>query len=119
MSAQKPGVWFGPLCSVEVGEALGLYHAIWWIHEFQLINVDFEVDSKIVADYFNKGLGDITEFGSIMDSIIQLCNSYLTNSYVEFIRRQANEVAHELAKVATSIRSFRISLMRFQHVLLI
>ena len=104
---------------MDVGEALGLYHAIQWIYELQLINVDFEVDSKIVADFFNKGRGDITEFGSIIDSSIQFCNSCLTNSHVEFIRRQANKVAHELAKVATSVPSFRISLMGFKHVLLI
>jgi len=87
---------------------MGLYHAIWLIHELQFANVDFEVDSKRVADYFNKGRGDVTEFGSIMDSSIQLCSSYSTNSHVEFIRRQTNEVAHELTKAATSSTSFRI-----------
>ncbi|AES74533.1 hypothetical protein MTR_6g007540 [Medicago truncatula] len=50
----------------------------------------------------------VTEFGSIMDSSIHLCNNYLTNSHVEFIRRQANEVAHTLAKTATSSTSFQI-----------
>ncbi|XP_024626609.1 uncharacterized protein [Medicago truncatula] len=99
---------FSPLCSVDVGEALGLYHAIRWIHELQLKNVDFEVDSKRVADYFNKGRGDVTEFGSIMDSSIHFCRSFLTKSHVEFTRRQANEVAHTLAKAATSSSSFRI-----------
>jgi ribonuclease HI len=101
-------MWITPVCSVDVGEALGLYHAIRWIHELQLINVDFEVDSKRVADYFNKGRGDVTEFGSIMDSSINFCSNYLTNSHVEFIRRQANEVAHALAKAATSSTSFQI-----------
>jgi len=28
------------LCSVDVGEALGLYHAIEWIHDLQLANVN-------------------------------------------------------------------------------
>jgi hypothetical protein len=63
---------------------------------------------KKVVDYFNRGRGDITEFGSIIDNAIQLCNSYLTNSHVEFIRRQVNTVAHELAKADTSSSSFRI-----------
>jgi hypothetical protein len=106
-SSKDEALWFTPLCSVDVGEALGLYHAIRWIHELQLENVDFEVDSKRVADYFNKGRGDVTEFGSIMDSSIQFCRSFLTNSHVEFIRRQANEVAHTLAKTAISSSSFR------------
>jgi ribonuclease HI len=97
-----------PACSIDVGEALGLNHAIRWIHELQLTNVDFEVDSKRVADYFNKGRGDDTEFGSIMDNSIHFCNTYLPNSHVEFIRRQANEVAHTLAKAATSNTSFQV-----------
>jgi ribonuclease HI len=99
---------FTPACSVDVGEALGLYHAIRWIHELQLTNVDFEVDSKRVADYFNKGRGDVTEFGSIMDSSRHFCNTHITNSHVEFIRRQANEVAHTLARVASSSTGFQI-----------
>jgi len=99
---------FTPICSVDVGEALGLHHAIRWIHELQLTNVDFVVDSKRVADYFNKGRGDVTEFGSIMDSSIHFCNTYLTNSHVEFIRRQANDVAHNLAKATTSNTSFQV-----------
>jgi len=63
MSAQKPFV-FTPLCSVDVGETLGLYHAIQWILELQLTNVDFEVNSNKAADYFNRCKGDITEFTS-------------------------------------------------------
>jgi len=88
--------------SVDVGEALGLYYAIRWIDELQLTNVDFEVDSKKVANYFNSGRGDITKFGSIMDNSVQFCDSFSTNSHVEFIRRQSNVVAHELAKAVTS-----------------
>ena len=87
---------------------MGLYHATQWINELQLTNVDFEVDSKTVADYFNKARGDSTEFGSIMDNSIQFCNIFLTNFHVEFIRRQANEVAHELAKAATLFPNFHI-----------
>jgi len=34
-------VWFSPLCLVDVAEALGLYHAIQWIHDLQLTNVGF------------------------------------------------------------------------------
>jgi len=101
-------MWYTPVCSTDIGEALGLYHAITWIHELQLTNVDFEVDSKRVADYFNNGRGDVTEFGSIMESSIQFCNIYLTNSHVEFIRKQANKIARTLAKAATSSSSFHV-----------
>jgi len=33
---------------------------------------------------------------------------YYVNSSVEFVRRQANEEAHRLAKMATSLASFQI-----------
>jgi len=79
-------MWFTPLCFVDVGETLGICHAVRWIHELQLTKV------KEMP----------LEFGSIVDSSIQFSSSYLTNSHVEFIMRQANEVAHELAKAATS-----------------
>jgi hypothetical protein len=39
-------MWFSPLCPVDIGEALSLYHVIRWINELQLTNVDFEVDSN-------------------------------------------------------------------------
>jgi len=65
-------MWFSPVCSIDVGEASGLYYAIRSVHELRLQNVDFEVDSKRVADYFNRSNGDITEFGIIMDSNIAL-----------------------------------------------
>jgi len=43
-----------------IAEALGLYHAIMWIHDLQLANMDFEVDSKRVANYFKGDSGDIS-----------------------------------------------------------
>jgi ribonuclease HI len=60
---------FSPMCSVDVGEALGLYHAMWWVNELRLPNVDFEVDSKQVEDYFNRGNRNITKFGATMDNV--------------------------------------------------
>ena len=66
---------------------MGLHHAIHWVHELQLQNVDFEVDSKRVADYFNRGNGDITEFGILMDRNRHYCSLLLPNSYVEFSRK--------------------------------
>jgi len=59
-------MWFSLVCSVDIGEALGLYHAVWWVHDLQLPFVDFEVDSERVADYFKHGNADITEFCVIM-----------------------------------------------------
>jgi len=49
-----------------------------------ILNVDFEVDSKRIVDYFKQSNEDIIEFGVIMDSSIHYCSLYLTNSHVKF-----------------------------------
>ena len=74
-----------------------LYHAIQWVQELQLSNVDFEMDAKKVVDYFNKGRNDISEFGAGMDECTKNCIDYFENSKVEFSRRQTNTVTHALA----------------------
>lgn len=53
------------LCYVKVGEALGPYHTMLWINDIQLTNVDIEVDSKEVIDYYVRNRGDSTEFSLI------------------------------------------------------
>ncbi|XP_045822393.1 uncharacterized protein LOC123915300 [Trifolium pratense] len=99
---------FTPLCDVRFGEALGLLSALNWVHELNLGPVDFELDSKIVVDSFHSNKCDATELGDIISHCKQLFSNYYNNSSVEFIRRQANEVAHSLAKAATYAASPRI-----------
>jgi len=91
--------------SVVVGEALGLYHAIQWMHDMHFDNVDFELDSKITRDAFHSCKTDVTEFGNTIDECRVRFFSSFTNSRVEFIRRQANAAAHALAREATSLAS--------------
>jgi hypothetical protein len=100
-------MWFLLVCSVDVGEALELYHVIRWINDLQLTNVDFEVDSKRVDDYFRSGIGDLTEFEAIMSSRIQFCSLHLEESHVDFIRKQVNKTTHVLA-ATTSLSSLCI-----------
>lgn len=52
---------FSPTCAVEVGEALGLNHAIQWAAEMCLDGVDFCLDSKIVVDAFHGAANTITD----------------------------------------------------------
>jgi ribonuclease HI len=53
-------LWSNLVCSSDVGEVMGLYHAIKWVRELQLSNVDFDMDAEKVLDYFNKGRNDIS-----------------------------------------------------------
>jgi hypothetical protein len=76
--------------------------------------MDFELDTKKVVEYFNKGSNDITEFGAIVEECRRICNLHFENSRVEFTRRQANEVAHTLAREDTFLASphtFNVALL--------
>ncbi|KEH25827.1 hypothetical protein MTR_6g034915 [Medicago truncatula] len=84
-------MWSNPICKPEIGEVLGLLYAIQWVHELQLTNVDFEMDAKLVVDYFTKGNNNVSE-----------------NFKMEFSWRQANEVAHTLAREALFLPSSQV-----------
>jgi len=97
-----------PKCDVHIGEALGLLTAFQWVHELQLGPIEFELDSKKMVDSFGANRHDSTEFGAIINNCKIMFNHLYENSSVEFVRRQANGVAHELAKAATLSASFHI-----------
>ena len=71
-------------------------------------HVDFVLDSKSVVDRFNSNLVDSSELGCIIQVCRQLFGCNFQNSHVEFNRRQANGVAHELAGVAPSHASSHV-----------
>ncbi|MCI45936.1 cytochrome P450, partial [Trifolium medium] len=68
-------------------------------------DVDFEMDCKGVVDSLYSSRTCNSDPGDILGDyrIIQATN--LVNSHVKFIRRQANEVAHRLVRMATLISS--------------
>jgi ribonuclease HI len=90
---------------VEVGEAMGLLSALRWVNELQLSSLDFEMDCKRVVDGLHSNRTNTSDLGAIL-SDCRLILATSLNSHVKFIRRQANEVAHILARVATSLASF-------------
>jgi len=96
---------FEGVYSLEVREALGLFHAIQWLSDMQMDNIDFEVDSKITKHAFTAKRDDISEFGHIVEASRSMFHSKFSNSRVEFVRRQANVVAHTLAREATLLAS--------------
>ena len=66
------------------------------------------MNSKIVVDRFNSNLEDSSELGCIIHACRQLYAYNFHNSCVEFNRRQANWIAHELAHVALSQESSHV-----------
>jgi len=100
--------WFSPILKVDVGESLGLLSAIRWLKDLHINNVVFESDSKRVVDSFHSNRKDEYDFGAIIRECRNSFSSFFTNSQVEFIRRQANEVTHSLARAAPLLPSFHL-----------
>jgi hypothetical protein len=87
---------------------MGLFFALQWLRDLNLDHIDFALDSEIVTKAFHHSRPDIREFGQVMADAIRLFTSSFTNSRVEFNSRQANEVAHVLARVAPFSNSLTI-----------
>jgi hypothetical protein len=79
---------------------MGLLVALQWLRDLHLDHIDFALDYETVTKAFHNHRPDISEFGQVMADARRLFSSSFTNSQVEFNRRQANEVAHVLARVA-------------------
>ncbi|XP_058726215.1 uncharacterized protein LOC131597540 [Vicia villosa] len=82
-------------------EALALKEAIQVAIELRVTNVIFESDSQITVNAIRTGLIGTSEFSSIISSICILLLNF-PNFEVKFVKRQANSVAHALAKAADS-----------------
>jgi len=71
-----------------------------------LVNIDFETDSKVVATSIYKGHG-VFAFMAIIHDCRHLLMTDLANSNLKFIRRQTNCVAHSLAREELHNASFQ------------
>lgn len=56
--------WIEPLLDFDTGEVLGLLTALKWVHELQLNNVNFELDSKRGVDHFHSKYSNVSNFGA-------------------------------------------------------
>ncbi|CAJ2642186.1 unnamed protein product [Trifolium pratense] len=73
-------------------------------HGFE--RVQFESDSKLLVDAIHSRRRGNSEFSLIVNDIILLMSSSYVNFEVKFVRRQANLVAHTLARAANVWASF-------------
>jgi len=68
---------------------------------YGLYNIIFESDLKVLVDAVHSVAVGISEFSSIVLNIRGLLSS-ISNFEVKFFRHQANILAHNLVKVASS-----------------
>jgi hypothetical protein len=91
------------MVDVEIGESLGLLKALNWIAEMELYKTDIELDCKRVVDGLYSKRISTSDFSAILNDCRIFLATNLVNSHVKFIRRQTDEVSHNLAQVATSL----------------
>ncbi|AES72451.1 hypothetical protein MTR_3g090920 [Medicago truncatula] len=75
-------IWLQPIMSIDKGEALELLAAMKWVRELEFKKI-------IVYD---------AELGSILARCRVNLSDIRNNSYVDFSKRDANMIAHNLAK---------------------
>jgi ribonuclease HI len=93
--------WFDENHSIVEGEALALLEALRAMTDRNMQQVIFESDSKNVVDAVHHYRGGYSEFSCLVAHINNLLASS-SNFVVKFIKRQANMVAHTLARAAIS-----------------
>jgi hypothetical protein len=93
--------WFEGNCSIVEGEAIALFEALKAMQLRNIHQVQFETDSKNVADAILHQHSGYSEFNLLVGHISNLLLSN-ANFSVKFIKRQANMVAHTLARAVIS-----------------
>jgi ribonuclease HI len=93
--------------TVMEGEAVALVEAMEEVIRRGLSYVSFESDSKLVVDAINLRQTGASEF-SLLISHIQSLLSLHNYFEVNYVRRQANKVAHYLARAAFFMSSRRV-----------
>jgi ribonuclease HI len=93
--------WLDGSCSIVEGESIALLEALKVMVQRGYSHVIFETDSKSVVDAIHHFRSGHSEFSFIVSNInnILSCNQ---NFMVKFVKRQANMVAHTLARAAIS-----------------
>jgi ribonuclease HI len=93
--------WIEGNCSVIEGEAIALLDALLQLEQRGTSHVIVETDSKSLVDAIQHIRDGVSEFSFIVRNInnVLLANP---NFVVRFVKRQANLVAHTLARAACS-----------------
>jgi ribonuclease HI len=96
--------WYKGLPQPKEAEARGLKEAIKWLGTLRFPSVSIELDCKQVVDGISSNLSTNSMFGAILNTCkVSLMNRQ--NFKISFIRRQANNVAHLLARASLSYAS--------------
>lgn len=82
-----------------------MVEAVRWIMELNITNVDTESDSMLTVKAFAGGSSNMLEVGNMIKEGRVLLNDH-TDSSLSFVNKQANKVAHLLARVPCEVGCF-------------
>ncbi|KAK6116072.1 hypothetical protein DH2020_008341 [Rehmannia glutinosa] len=97
-------IYFPGIYAIREAEAISVREALSWLHDLGIRQVVVETDAKYVVDSLTSHEFGISEY----DFVIQECRAFLQSEpevSAKFVRRNANMVAHELAKGSFSFDS--------------
>ena len=69
--------WMSPILDLDLGEALGLSSAMYWIRDLQLSIVDFELDSKTMVDSLYGSKSGVSNFSAVINDYIVTKNTVI------------------------------------------
>ncbi|KAM7497885.1 hypothetical protein LguiA_022299 [Lonicera macranthoides] len=84
-----------------LAEAISLREALSWIKDKNMSNVYVESDSQLLISAIRSDFEDSSYFGLIVNECKSLASG-LVGCHFNFIRRSGNQVAHALARAASS-----------------
>ncbi|XP_073025183.1 uncharacterized protein [Primulina eburnea] len=90
---------FSGSVGIKNAEAMAFKEALSWIEGMDVQEVIVESDSKIVVEAISTEKEDISEFGAIISECRKVIRQR-PSFRVSFARRQANKVAHNLARAS-------------------
>jgi ribonuclease HI len=93
--------WIDGSCSPHEGEALALLGAMKELQQRGFHNVIFEIDAQVLVGAIKRQNIGVSEFSSIVSKIKCFLSLY-SGFEVKPIRRQANRIAHTIARAALS-----------------
>nr|KYP69497.1 hypothetical protein KK1_008688 [Cajanus cajan] len=96
--------WYHGLSPPHEAEAIACIEAMSWLTNSSYENVQVELDCKTVVDDLHGSNQLLSEYGLLIQKGRSILASH-KNLSVRFIRRQANHVAHSLARAARSYAS--------------
>lgn len=77
--------WVKPILDVDLGEALSLLPVMQWARDLNLVNMDFETDSKPVTDSIYNNNDGVHDSITILKDCRHLLMIDLENSDIKFI----------------------------------